>query len=232
MRAVFLIAANLLREARWYVLLMVSWVVGLTLLLQVDKHPKVDDVFFLVRQEAAYGVVLALMMGAAAIHSDRKTRRILSILSKAVERRQYLVGLLLGAAYQALIFLAAVGICGTWMSHRVGLPAAPEWTFLVLPFCGAILGAAAGLMFASFLHPLFATAASGLFLLAQYRIEQALAPGGGPTEAIVRSVFQFAFQPDWAISWLPCAEAVVEAVILLVIAGLIFDRRDVAVAVD
>jgi len=234
MRAVLLIAANLLREARWYVLLMVGWVVGLTLLLQIDKRPKPADVVFIVSQEAAYGIVLALMMGAAAIHADRKTRRILSVLSKAVERREYLAGLLLGAAYQALIFLAAVAICGTWSARRLGLPSGSLWTFLVLPFCGAMLGAAAGLMCASFLHPLFATAASGLLLLGQYELEHAIAPGSRtlPMETIVHSFFIFGFQPDWAVPWLPCAGALIEALIFWLVASLIFQRRDIAVAVD
>ena len=234
MRAVFLIASNFLRESRWYVLLMVGWVLGLSLLMQIDNRPKLGDVVFIVSQEAAYGIVLAVMMGAAAIHNDRKTRRILSVLSKAVERRQYLAGLLLGTAYEAVIFLVAVGICGTWMSHRLGLPLAPGWTFLVLPLCGAILGAAAGLLCASFLHPLFATAAAGLLLLAQYELEHAIAPGRGmlPMESIVHSFFIFGFQSEWTVAWLPCVAALIEAAVFWVLASLIFERRDIAVAVD
>jgi hypothetical protein len=234
MRPVFLIAANLLREARWYVTVMVAWVVGLAVILQLDNRPKPEDILFIVRQEAAYGIALALMMGSAAIHSDRKTRRILSILSKAVERREYLAGLLLGAAYQALLFELAVGICGSWMAHRLGLPIAPLWTFLLPPLCAAVLGAAAGLMCASFLHPLFATAVSGLLVAGQYWLERDLAPGSKllPMQAIIQSFFTFQFQPDWPVALAPCAVAMLEALVLWFVAGLIFERRDIAVAVD
>jgi hypothetical protein len=234
MRPVLLIAANLLREARWYVAVMAVWVIGLALIVQLDKRPKPDDVLFIVRQEAGYGIALALMMGAAAIHGDRKTRRILSILSKAVERRQYLAGLLLGSAYQALIFLLTVGICGSWMAYRLGLPIAPLWMFLVPPFFAAVLAAAAGLMCASFLHPLFATAVSGLLVAGQYWLERDLAPGSQllPMQAVIQSFFTFQFQPDWPLVIAPCAAALLEATVFWFVASLIFERRDIAVAVD
>ena len=234
MRPILLIAANFLRESRWYVVVMVAWVAGLALLLQFDKHPKPDDLLFLVRQEAGYGIGLALMMGAAAIHADRKSRRILSILSKAVERRQYLAGLLLGTAYQTLIFLVMVGICGSWMAQGLGLPVAPLWSFLLLPLCLSILAAAAALMCASFLHPLFATVVSGLLLAGQYKLEHDLAAGSTlfPMEAAVRSFVVFQFQPDWPVGATACATALVEAAVFWVVAGMIFERRDIAVAVD
>ena len=234
MRAVLLIAANLLREARWYVVLMTSWVFGLAGILQFDKHPKPDDVLFLVRQEAGYALALALMMGAAAIHTDRKTRRIVSILSKAVGRRQYLAGLLLGTIYQGLIFLFAVGICGTFIAQRLNLPVAPLWTFLLLPLCGCALAGAAGVFCATFMHPLFATAIAGLLLAGQYKLEQTYAAGNAfaPMGTIVQSFFTFQFQPDWPLALTACAAALAEALVLWIVAGVIFERRDIAVAVD
>jgi hypothetical protein len=203
-------------------------------LVQLDKHPKPDDVLFVLRQEAGYGIALALMMGAAAIHTDRKSRRILSILSKAVERREYVAGLLLGTAYQALIFLLLVGICGSWMAHRLGLPIAPLWRFLLPPFCASILGASAGLFCASFLHPLFATAASGLMLAGQYWLERTLATENGmfPLARIIQSFFTFQLQPDWPLALGSCAAVLAEAAVLWFLASLIFERRDIAVAVD
>jgi hypothetical protein len=233
MRPVLLIAANLLREARWYVLVMVSWVTGLALLVQLDKHPKPDDVLFVLRQEAGYGIALALMMGAAAIHTDRKTRRIVSILSKAVERRQYIAGLLLGTAYQALIFLFVVGVCGSWLAHRLGLPIAPLWRFLVPPLCASILGAAAGLFCASFLHPLFATTGAGLLLAGQYWLERQVAPEHPLALArIIQSFFIFQLQPDWPLALGACTAVLSEAAVFWLLASVIFERRDIAVAVD
>jgi hypothetical protein len=234
MRNVLLIAANSLREARWYVVLMVSWAAGLAALLQFDKHQRPEDVLFLVRQEAAYAIALALMMGAAAIHSDRKTRRILSVLSKAVERSEYIAGLLVGVGYQTLIFLLVVGACGSWMAYRLALPVAPLWHFLLPPLCVSLLAAAAGLLFASFLHPLFATVAAGLLVLGQYTLESKLAPGSGilPMDTTIRSFFTFQFQPEWALAGAACAAALIEALVFWFVAGLIFARRDIAVAVD
>lgn len=234
MRPVILIAANFLREARWYVVIMVAWVIGLAFLIRLDTRPKPEDLLFVVRQEAAYGIALALMMGATAINNDRKTRRILSILSKAVERRQYLAGLILGITYQTLIFLATVGICGSWMAQRLRIPDGPLWTFLLLPFCASVLAAAAGLLCGAFLHPLFATAGAALLLGAQLGMEHGFGHGSGllPVTAIVRSFFRFDFQPDLSVALGACVVALLEAVILWVVAGLIFERRDIAVATD
>ena len=234
MRPVLLIGANFLRESRWYVVLMVSWAVGLAALLQLDRRHTMSDVLFLVRQEAAYAIALALMMGATAIHGDRKTRRILSVLSKAVERRQYVAGLLLGSAYQTLIFLTAVGLAGSWMALQLGLPIAPLWMFLLPPFCLSVLAAAAGLMCASFLHPLFATVVSGLLLAGQYKLERDFAAGSTllPMEAVVRSFFTFQFQTDWQLGAVASAAAIAEAAMFWLLAGIIFERRDIAVAVD
>lgn len=234
MRPVFLIAGNFLREARWYVVIMVSWVIGLAFLIQLDQRPKPEDLIFVVRQEAAYGIALALMMGASAINNDRKTRRILSILSKAVERRQYLAGLLLGIAYQALIFLATVGLCGSWMAQRLGVPAGPLWAFLLLPLCASVLAAAAGLMCGALLHPLLAMGGSASLLGAQLGLEHSIGHSSGllPVTAIVRGFLRFDFQPDLSLALAACAATLLEAGILWWVAGRIFDRRDIAVATD
>lgn len=234
MRTVLLLAANHLREMRWYAVIMAVWVVGLASIVQLDPHPKPDDVLFLVRQEAGYAIALALLMGASGIHNDRKTRRILSVLSKAVERRQYVGGLLLATAYLNAIFLVTVGICGTWVAQRVALPAGPLWMFLALPFCASVLAAAAGMLCGSFLHPLFATAAGGLLLAAQFVLERGLGPGmsWAPMDAIVRNLVTFDFQPMSPSVVSACVAALLEAAAFWLVAGMIFERRDIAVAVD
>lgn len=236
MRKVLLIAANFLREARWYIVVMLAWIVGMAaIVLALGNHPSRDDVLFLVRQEAVYGLAFALFTGSNAIRTDRRTRRILSLLSKAVERRQYIAGLLLGTAAQSALYFTVVALCAAWLGSAVGWASAPVWR-LVLPMtvvCALLAGAA--LLFASFLHPLLAVGAASLWVLAQFWLEHVSAAGGSrwlPLKTALRALFTFHLPGGGSVPWEASVAALVEAVVLWLIAAAIFERRDIAVAVD
>lgn len=236
MRRVLLIAANFLREARWYIVLMLALIVGMAaIMLAFGDHPSRDDLLFLVRQETVYGLAFALFMGSNAIRTDHRSRRILSLLSKAVERRQYIAGLLLGTAAQSALYFTVVAVCATWLGSAVGWASAPVWR-LVLPMtvvCALLAGAA--LLFASFLHPLLAIGGASLWVLAEFWLEQAFGGDGArwlPLKSALRALFTFHLEGGGSVPWEASVAAVVEAVVLWLIAAAIFERRDIAVAVD
>ncbi len=111
MRPVLLIAGNFFREQRILLALMVAYVVlgGGTLAL-LPHAPEIEDVIFLIKQHAAYAVLLGVALASTAIHNERKSKRILAVLSKGITRGQYLAGMLLGSVSVLLGYLFCLGI--------------------------------------------------------------------------------------------------------------------------
>ena len=56
-----------------------------------------------------YGLAFTGLMAASGINNERRSRRMLAVLSKGIERWQYLGGLLLGAMIDAAIYCIAIG---------------------------------------------------------------------------------------------------------------------------
>src|SRR5205807_1067840 len=119
------------REQRILLSLMLAYVVlGGGTLAVLPHSPEVDDVIFLVKQHAAYAVLLGVALASTAIHNERKSRRILAVLSKGITRGQYLAGLLLGSASVLFAYLLCLGIVATALLPRVGVAAVQGWSVL------------------------------------------------------------------------------------------------------
>ena len=98
MMAMVLIAANFLRENRWPIVVLLVWIV-LTALAAGGfgrDHTAADDVVFYVQQQAIYICLFCTFLAAGAIYNERKSRRIVLVLAKAVKRSDYLLAILLG----------------------------------------------------------------------------------------------------------------------------------------
>jgi ABC-type transport system involved in multi-copper enzyme maturation permease subunit len=153
-RPIFLIAANFFREQRILLSLMLAYVVlGGGTLAVLPHPPEVDDVIFLIKQHAVYAVLLGVALASTAIHNERKSRRILGVLSKGITRGQYLAGLLLGGVSVLFIYLFSLGIISTALSARVGLAAVEGWTVLGIAALAALLAAAITIFYSTFAHP-------------------------------------------------------------------------------
>ena len=100
MRQVSLIAANFLREHRWPVLILFGWIFFMAAATGDfgRGRPVNEDVLFYCQQQAMYICVFSAFLAADAIHNERKTRRILLVLSKAIGRGTYLLAVVLGRA--------------------------------------------------------------------------------------------------------------------------------------
>ena len=97
MKPVLLIAINFAREQRWPILTLLLWVLLLAFLgLVTDIHRQREDLLFVFKQDAIYVLAFSVFFGGSAIYNERRSRRILGVLSKAVGRQQYLSGLVLG----------------------------------------------------------------------------------------------------------------------------------------
>ena len=154
MRPILLIAANFFREQRILLSLMLAYVVlgGGTLTL-LPHAPEVDDVVFLIKQHAAYAVLLGVALASTAIHNERKSKRILAVLSKGMTRGQYLAGMLLGSVNVLLAYLLVLGIIATPLLRRVGIPPIEGWSALVIAAIATLLAAAVTIFYSTFAHP-------------------------------------------------------------------------------
>src|SRR4029078_10835434 len=123
MRKIFLIAINHLRDQRWILLTMFGYVLFMSTVMGVIVHrPNYQDASFFVEQQMWFSVLFSMFLATPAVNTDMRTRRMQAILSKAVERWQYLLGILLGITMAIAAYCCVVGLLGLMFSTRAGHP--------------------------------------------------------------------------------------------------------------
>ena len=234
MRAIFLIGINFVRT-QWIALAVMSaYMVGMGGVYRL--HTQREEVLFFLRWHAGYAVFLATMMAIPALQMERKTRRILAVLSKGIHRWQYLGGLLCGAALIAAIFCAMVGGIAAWLGQQGGIATDGLSTITLALFCCCVAAASAGLFFAAFLHPLLATAATSAVLFLPVALDQAgwhVPWAFFPVAFLFRTLWTtFQFQPVVSGAWTIIFAATCQALVCWVAAALVFARRDVTISLE
>jgi ABC-type transport system involved in multi-copper enzyme maturation permease subunit len=193
-----------------------------------------DDLLFYVRQQTAYGLALSLLMTSGALFNERRSRRILAVLSKALERGEYLGGLLLGTLGISALYCFATAGAATWIALRFGLPVTPLWQFAGVLLCAMTLTATFAVLFSTFLHPLITTMVAAGAIAAQIVFEHAWAREYVtmlPASGLMRSLINFDLRSRPAVS--PAVFfAIAEAAVLWLLATRIFALRDIAVAIE
>ena len=113
MKPVLLIAGNFVREQRWPILVLLVWVLGLAIIgLFIDVRNNRDDILLIFKQLAIYGIAFSVFFGGSAIHNERKSRRILAVVSKSVGRQQYVAGLLFASPLKLAVHQYVPGTVG------------------------------------------------------------------------------------------------------------------------
>jgi ABC-type transport system involved in multi-copper enzyme maturation permease subunit len=230
-----LIAVNFAREQRWPIFILLLWVLLLAFLGLISNNPKErDDLLFVFKQVAVYVVAFSVFFGGSAIYNERKSRRILAVLSKAVERRQYLSGLVLGVALAGVIYCFALGLTGSWALGEVGFPVSHVWYLMMCLLCACTLAGTVALMFSTFLNP-FLSAGATAILLALPAALHLVAPVWAysiPVYSLTMVVMQSSFESPGKVDWLPIAWALAETGVFWILAARIFSRVDIAVALE
>lgn len=236
MKPVVLIAANFLREHRWPVLSLFAWIVLLALAsADFGKDRAVaDDVVFYLAQQGIFICVFSAFLAADAVHNDRRSKRILLVLSKAVSRPRYLLAPILGTFAAAVAYAVVYGLSGTWLAARAEQPAAAMGTLMMLVIAGSVLAASVAMFFSTFLNPYVAVAATvalfaGPGALHLQRHDWSLWLPGFP---ILFKFVAFRFSADWNVSWMLFVLSFAQAVLFWVLAATVFSRRDIAVPVE
>jgi len=234
-RAILLIAVNFVREQRWPIFVLLLWVLLLAFLgLTPNIQRQREDLLFIFKQVAVYVVVFSVFFGGSAIHNERKSRRILAVLSKAVGRQQYLSGLVLGVTIACSIYCFALGITGSWTLGEAGFSVRQIWFLMLYLVAASMLAGTVALMFSTFLNPFFAAGASAVFLglpLVAVHLGSASA-SVSPLYSLGKAVFDSSFKSSGGLLWFPLGLAVAETIVFWVLAARIFSRMDIAVSVE
>ncbi|MGB8888365.1 MAG: ABC transporter permease subunit [Candidatus Korobacteraceae bacterium] len=236
MKPVLLIAANFLREHRWPVLILFAWIALTAVAAGGFGRDRVaaDDVVFYVQQQAVYICVFSAFLAAGAIQNERKSRRILLVLSKAISRSQYLLAVVLGTWAVSLVYALLFGLCGVWLTARGNLPSAGVWSIAILVIAGSLISATVAMFFSTFLNPYLATAlalglmcAPGLFHV-QRQAWLLWLPG----LPVLLEVLHFGLGSAWEANWMVVGIAILQSVVFWIMAAAVFKQRDIAVPVE
>src|SRR5258708_31575103 len=156
MRAIVLIGINFVRT-QWIALaVMCTYVLVIGGVYRV--HTQRDEILFFLRWHAGYAIFFATMIAIPALQTERKTRRILAVLSKGIHRWQYLGGLLCGCTMIAALFCLLIGGTAAWLGQQGGIPTDGLLPIIFLLFFFFVFAVSVGLFFSAFFYPLLSTA--------------------------------------------------------------------------
>jgi hypothetical protein len=235
MKAIWLIGVNFVREQRIVLLVFVFWIFGFVLLFGLfagPTGPKEYEALF--QQQTLYGIVYGLLVAISTIHGERKSRRILAVLSKGIYRGEYIAGLMLGNALLTSIYMGTLGAVHTAVTMKLGIDP-PLWPTIGAAWLAAILAGSIALFFGTFVHPAVAAVGASLILGLPALLERLFGAIWAqliPVDYVIRQVLGYSYELGWQGTWHFVPIAVVEIIALGGLGAMIFSRRDVTVAIE
>lgn len=227
MISILLLAKNFIRQNRWLLLAFVLWPLLLGSLVRSPGEPTTADLSEILQQEMFYGLVVVAFLASSAIYNEKRSRRIVAVLSKAVSRAQYLLGFLVGAICFAGVYFVAVGASVVWFMKYPHVTFMATATWLGQGLIASIWISSAALLFSTFLHPFIAAALTGV---------AAFAPLALPHQSVILTPMTMLIESltvaTATISWTAVSIAAVESVIFITAGASIFARRDVIVSIE
>jgi ABC-type Na+ efflux pump permease subunit len=172
-------------------------------------------------------LVVVAFLASSAIHNEKRSRRIVGVLSKSVSRMQYLLALLLGSAGFAAVYALAIDVSVLWSLGFSGSTVRFAAAFFCTFVSAAFWLAALALCLSTFMLPFLAATLSGaaglLPLLSTYT---------PVTWSPVAALLKAATSSASSIQSLAIALAVLEAAVFVICGAAIFSRRDVTVSIE
>lgn len=232
MRVILLLAGNYVRMQWVTLLIMTLYLLGISGVFSV--HQQKQEVLFFLRSQPLYVLFVALMLAVPAIQTDRKSRRLLAVLSKGIHRWQYLAGILCGCGFMTALFSFLIWATAYALCRRGGNPSQGLGLLAAALCVSGIAAASAGLLYSTFLHPLLATAAAAATLLVPAAFTAATMNEGVadfffPVARMVHALVHYHFGLVEGL-WTIIITAGIYALIFLAIASAIFERRDVTIS--
>jgi len=233
---IFLIAGNYVREQRWVLAAWVAMAFGFAAILAgFQGAPSVEDSQLYFSQQGLYAVGLSVFLVASAIHNERKSRRILAVLSKAVRRSQYIAGLLCGVFLCSAALCLSIALAGSWIAVRAGLPVGRVWTAAGLLLAASFLASTVTMFCSTFSGPLGGLIFSGVLMGLPVPAARYLGAGwlqSLPVYSFSATAVALPTQAAFEVPWPALALAAVEALAFWMAASWIFARSDVTTALE
>jgi hypothetical protein len=178
------ITRRLLYQNRWIYLFLMLWPFGMAAILLVPaSKPELDDVLSILHQESLYGLGLVAFTGSALLGNEQRSRRIASVLARAVSRRQYFFALVSAAWLPLAIYVTSFVVSGLALFASIREPLALLFTLALAQLVMGLWTAAAALFFATWLPTMLASTAS-LGLLALLGLAGYQWPGFAPARLL------------------------------------------------
>lgn len=178
------IARRLLYQNRWIYLFLMLWPFAMAAILLVPAaKPELDDVLSILHQECLYGLGLVAFTGSALLGNEQRSRRIASVLSRAVSRRQYFFALVSAAWLPLAIYVGSFVVSGSALFASIHRPVTLLFTLALAQLVMGLWTAAAALFFATWLPTMLASTAS-LGLLALLGLAGYQWPGFAPARLL------------------------------------------------
>ena len=162
---VILLALQHLQEQRWALMAFMAYAFAMTLIFGLTGGSAgAEETRDFARMQSNFTVLFTVLLAAGALHAERRSRRILAVLSKAISRRTYVRSILLAMWIAAGLYILTSSVAVLWLSQRAGVQPGPEISYLGLAYVAALASAAVAVFFSAFLHPLLATFVSGVLI--------------------------------------------------------------------
>lgn len=225
---VLLLTRNFVRQNRWLLIAFMLWPFLLGAFTWSPHHPaNREDVADDVRLEVFYGLVVVTFLVSSAIYNEKRSRRIVGVLSKSVSRLRYLLGLWAGAGCFAALYFVMIDASVFWLMGLSEALLRFEIAVFLQGVVASLWVSAVGLLFSTFLYPFIAATLAGAIALGPLALSHAnvlLAP----VVSLLQDADSFAANFHWAA----IAAALAESVLFLMVGAKIFRHRDVTVSIE
>ncbi|HEX3438489.1 MAG TPA: hypothetical protein VHT24_17090 [Pseudacidobacterium sp.] len=231
MRKSWLISQRLLWQNRWLFLLLMLWPYLMAGILLVGGSPDPDDVIWMLHQECFAGLALVAVTGSTLLGNEQRTRRIITVLSRAVSRPMYLFALLITAWLPLVLYASGFVASGMILANRTQ----HSWQgVLLMALLQLILGVWAGAVsiFWSVLLPqVIASIVSVASLALAAYISTLGLPGPG---RLLATLFEISISGHNAAGtmWFDGAATLVAGAVWFAAASWVFSLRDLNLTAD
>lgn len=225
---VLLLARNFVRQNRWLLVAFILWPFMLAAFAWSPHHPaNREDAADNVRVEVFYGLAVIAFLAGSAIYNEKRSRRIVGVLSKSVSRLQYLLGLWAGSGCFAALYFAMVGASVIWLLRYSQSLLTFGVAILLHGVIASLWVSAAALLFSTFLYPLVAATLAGACAFASLLLANPN-PVLAPVGAVLLDIDSFGSN----IHVRAVTSAIAQSILFLFVAAQIFAHRDVTVSIE
>lgn len=227
------IARRLLYQNRWIYLFLMLWPCGMAAILLVPAaKPDTDDVLSILHQECLYGLGFVAFTGSALLGNEQRSRRVASVLCRAVSRRQYFFALISAIWLPLGVYVISFVISGAALLGAIDRPLPLVFALALAQLALGMWTAAAALFFATFL-PMMLASTAALGLLALMGLAGYLWPGFGAARLLF-TLSQGDLEQAARLLRQPASYLliVLGAVVLFGAGTIVFERRDLRLKSD